>query len=83
MVWLALLAELAVKCGGVLSNSHYEALGRKDDEANVLTIKTRISMLLQVRDILRNNLQYFVAEVIWGKWVIVRHETEDDFRSHS
>lgn len=31
-----------MKCGGVLSNSHYEALGRKDDEANVLTIKTRI-----------------------------------------
>lgn len=42
MVWLPLLAELAVKCGGVLSNSHYEALGRKDDEANVLTIKARI-----------------------------------------
>lgn len=42
MFRLALLAELAMKCSGVLSNSHYEALGRKDDEANVLKIKARI-----------------------------------------
>lgn len=72
-----------MKCSGVLSNSHYEALGRKDDEANVLKIKTRILDVTQVRDILRNNLQYYKAEVIWEKWVIVRHKAEDDCRSHS